>query len=728
MGRQLALFALALAGASAFGAVERLQKTADTCFLLGVRDGALADLSGRGFKPVVKGAEVFKDPEMGEAIRFVAPDGKCGVTVPDDGTVSFKDGVTVEALVYLETYPEKSCVFACKRQKAWTLTPFLLTLGRRLVLDHLSFKGEPIDWTEYEGMHKWKFHPDATYTGVGNRMNGLYDIVTGRWTHVAFTYSPKIHHLATWVDRGVDREAYNPQRGLFGEVVHDPAAPFQFFAGAKGLRVAQIRVAARGEDVGHNDPLKVYVSELAYRGYGYVHVEPATENLPLPFEISVENVRPPTKSLIAKYVVNDLGPHNFRIPSAEFKNTTTELIVRMVKDGRELWKYETLIGNLSAGSPTSYRMIRCQNPVKGPFVKHPDWWIETDNTITYRGKPVFPIMISHVQTNDLDTVFDLGFNMVGVSRPPKMNTFDITWKDVVRACCEKAAARGAWITVGSDVEDRPGEGFLYAFDEPWGHSFAPMFQTYRALRSARERPAELPVTGGQNNGQRYRETGCVTDVLAVDPYWNGRGPLRWLYDAVRNAIRDTDGLKPITLDVGNYGPRASRQTYDDLRTMSYLGVIAGCRALYYYTWDDGPGTNTAEMPDVCADYKRLFGEFAKFNEALVVPNDEPGPAADEATEGRGLFVCAKVVKKSRRVYLFAVSDLYRPSSRTVIYPALAGKTLKLASGPDRPGASPELSFDAQGRAKVDLPPLGCAIYVGEGIGKREQGTEKGKRK
>jgi len=693
--------------------VERLKATSATRLFLKVKDGAFCDVSTSAAKPVVSGATVFRDETMGDVLRFAPDAQKSGITVPNIPGVTFKDGVTIEALVYLEG-PVKKCSFAEKYEKPWTGSPFKLHLERSLTLFSLSFKGEPIDFAEFEGMHKWKLRPDGGYPGEGNRMHGWHSIATGRWTHVAFTYNAKNQHLATWVNRGIDREAFNPWREQFPTLSHQDKAPFRFFTGAAGLRVAEIRVAEKGEEIGFSAPLRIYPTELAYRGYSYIHVEPVTETLPLPVEIVVENQAPGSGAKkVVSYVLNDLKPHNYRIPTAEFLNTTSELVVRLLKDGRELWKYETLLCNPWAGSPMSYRMIRGE-PLSGAWPKHSDWWIQEDNTITYKGKPVFPIMTSHVQTNDLDKVFDLGFNMVDVARPPKMGTFDTSWRKVIDDCCAKAAARGKWIQVGSDKPDRPGEGYLYAFDEPHGYSFAPMLATYRALRAARSRSAELPVTGGQNNWQRYRETGMVTDILAVDPYWRGRSPLRSLYDAVKCAIRDTDGLKPITLDVGSYGPRSARPNYDELRTQSYMGVVAGCRSLYYYSWDEGPGQNTAEMPDVCADYKRLFDEFKRFDGALTVPNAEPCPTIAEGPR-QGFFACVKNVRvpakaKRKPAYLFVVSDLYRLSERTLVYPPAAGKKAKLASGSDLPGCSKEIVFDAEGKGKLTLPPLGCGVY------------------
>ena len=688
-----------------------------TVFLLQAKDGRIVDVKGVAAPDEIKvsGVEIVRDAEKGEVMRVTG--GKnAQVLVPDNGRLQLKSGFTIEAEIFLEKpIPKGGFGFVRKSvNPAWGECPFELSFKRKnLNLNFLHFKGEPIEWRKFEGMHEWELKPDAQYPGAGNAMNGLYEIVTGRWTQVAFTWNPRCGYLATAIDHGIDREAFNPHHGNFDELIDEDDAPVRLFRGAEGIRVKSIRVSDSADLELYDGVARAFVTENPYRRESYVHVKPVRDDLPLPFELTVENVSPPHREPIAKYTVTDLKPHNYPIPKWEFANSPTELVVRMIKDGREFWHYETLLGNPGAASPGSHRMIRGDQPLSGnAFPKHPDWWIERDNTITFKGKPVFPLMISHVPTNAFDLVADIGFNMIGLTLPGK--TFDRKRGAILDAYCALAAEKGVWIQVGSDKLDRPGEGFLYAFDEPWGHSFAKMYAKYRYLRAARQRPAELIVTGGQNNWQRYRETGCVTDILAVDPYWRGRTPLRSLYDSVRYAIRDTDGLKPVTLDIGCYGPEGARPNYDELRTQSYLGVVAGARSLYYYTWKDDDATDTAKMPKIIANYRRLFAEFKTLEDVLTVPNVEPGPVIAEGLR-EGFFVCLKAArgeakaKKGRQVF-FAVSDLYAQSERTLCCPSAAGKTAELLSGSDLPGCSPELVFDVKGRAKLALPPLGCGIY------------------
>ena len=65
-----------------------------------------------------------------------------------------------------------------------------------------------------------------------------------------------------------------------------------------------------------------------------------------------------------------------------------------------------------------------------------------------------------------------------------------------------------------------------------------------------------------------------------------------------------------------------------------------------------------------------------------------------------------------RTCLFVVSDLYRTTTRTLVYPPAAGKKAGLLFGPGREGDyTRELEFDADGRAQVTIPPLSTLVFA-----------------
>ena len=697
--------------------LERIRPDKTTLFLLepGVMD--LEDVSGHIPQNDIKvvNGEIVDDPVGGAVLRFGEKPGS--VTIPDKGRLAFRDGATVEAWVFLEEpVGEKPFGLAEKAGKEWDRATFGLSLckGNRLTLNYVGLESERPDYTQEEGIHVWKLTlKGRLYPGRCNTMNGLSVFPAGKWTHVAFTYDRPRHLLRTWVDFGIDREAFNGWREVATDLTDDDNAPLVLFNGATNLRVAQVHVASAAKKIGYAPPVRIHATELAYRGYSYIHVDQLSDDLPLPCEVAVGNISTPAMNAVNRYVLNDREPHNFLIPKHIYNNVTSELVVRFLHKGREIYRYETLLCNPSAGSPASWRFLRGAPWVNGPA--HPDWWLGDDNVIRFREKPVFPLATGHVRTNGFELAAELGFTMIGLQQDHN-EIPSWQWRKDIQPYFARAEELGVAITVGSCAENRPGQGMLYAFDEPWGYSFAPMLQRYRSLRAARERPAELPVVGAQNNWQRYRETGNCTDILGVDPYCRGSTPLRFVYDATRAAVRETDGLKPIATFIGNYGTIEQRPDYDELRTMSYLAVIGGANMLSYYSWDDGdqPGgpMDTALMPQMVENYRRLFSELHSIEWALTVPNANPGPTIEPA-QPRGFFACAKKARgKDNRTCLMIASDLYRTTTRAIVYPPAAGKKAALLFGPGRDGEyTRELEFDPDGRASVTIPPLCTLVFA-----------------
>ena len=714
--------AAAVGAATVFGGgLERISAGKDTTFLLEAKKGAVVDVSGRYAAKDLTASKVefVKDETFGEVMRF-GEEPKAGISVPDGGKISFTDGLTVEAWVYLEKpiEPKRPCGVAAKPNRKWDQQSFCTTLrnknGNNFVLDFVGVKGEPVEFAEFEGRNKKKAIPDTIWPSLGNTMNGLYNIPTGQWTRIAFTYDRKLGLLRTLVNGGRDRQAFNPTAWLTSELVDDDAAPVKLFDGATNLRVAQVHMASRPVAKCAAPPFEVFVTELSYRGKQYVHVVPTDHSLEFPIEVAIQNVKPPYTTEELTYTLTGMEPRNLDVPKYRFGCVPTDLVVRFKRKGLEFYRYETVILNSQTMAPASGRMLRCQS-YRGNTI-HPDWWIGEDNTIYYKEKPIFPIMTCFVDTNDFETVTDLGFNSVLMRKPSGMNMR--VWEETLALYYRRAGEKGVFIeAVGGDVEDRPGQGFLRTSDEPWGYSFETFRRDYQYWRNVRQRCSTLPIYIAQNNWQRYRETGACCDILAVDPYWSGRSPMRVIHDSVQTAIRETDGLKPVSVSIGNYGTVERRPQLEELRTMSYMGIIGGARSINFYAWNDGPGQNTSDMPEVIADYRVLFGEFKALNDALTVPNAVPGPTFDAKT--RGFFACLKKTRADKRkgiaskAYLIVASDLYKPETRTMVCPELAGKTAKALFGSKRGGSSEELAFDASGRAALTMPPLSSAVFAVE---------------
>ena len=700
------------------GMVRKMTGDKDTLFLLESNGAELLDASGHFSTKelAVENGEMVDDPTAGMAVlRFGDKPGK--VTIPDGGRITYEKGLTIEAWVYLEQeMTEKDRYgFAEKPGKKWDCSAFGLSLvpGHGLTLDHLGFPAEAIEAAPVIGGEDRKSRPREFYPGRCNLMNSLCKFPAGKWTHVAFTYDPAYRVIRLWIDKGIDREGLNPWYEIATGLYDDDTQPVILFNKARNLRVAQVRMSSIAREIGPAAPVKLDFTDLGYRDRRYVTITPLSPSLPLPCEVTVQNLHPPVLNKTYRFTLDDRIPHRYPIPDHVWRCAESEVVVRLFHEGEEFFKGQTRIMNIRMTDPVGWYVRRGNRWQFSRPDSRPRWWLEEDNVFSYRGKRVFPIGIYHVETNDFDFVADLGFTMIDLIRDYGASSPEVEWKKRLLPFYKKAEARGVTLFADEDVAGRPGEGFLYAFDEPWGYSFAPMRQRYRDLRNARERPAELPALGVQNNWMRYRDTGCVSDILGVDPYCDFRWPLRFVFDATHAAVRETDGLKPVVTVIGNYGGASFRPTYEELRTMSYLGIAGGASSLFYYSWNDGKrsdgrSTNTREMDHCVEDYRKLLQELHAMNEALVVPNAEDGPRQEPARP-RGFFPCAK--KTADKTYVIIASDLYKTETRTIVYPALAGQALALLHGPSLPGASENLVFDEEGKASVTLPQLGTAVYV-----------------
>lgn len=702
---------VALACAS-LAAVAPLKPDADTSCLVEVRGGKAVDATRRGANATLAsdGVEVVPDATFGDVLRFVG--GPTGVVVPDEGRIGFSRGLTIEAYVMLETNLTRDVSFARKSGTSWQHWSFDTSLARdnRFSLGLLGFEGEAIDFTEDEKPHRWGFRPDASYGGRGGLSNGNTPIPVGEWTHVAFTYDPSRALCRLWVNGSIDREYFRPHT-LTRTPCDDDDVPVVIGAKAKGFRLAQLRISTRPRDLGWSDPVRVFIHENAYRGEGYVHIQPVRDDLPVPVEVEVMNSHVPFMCKVTRAVLaSATKPVNVAIPKHAFACAKSDLVVKLKKDGREIWRQEALIQNPTPITAAMSKFYRGEGPYDASA--RPDWVIGKDNTFAYRGRPVFPLMLYFARPDCFDEVADLGFNMLMMRRPKGM--LNGAWRKTLEPFYVKAASRGITLTADEDVEGRPGQGFVFLHDEPFGYNFNRCRDAFMDARAGRKHPTTLPIVATQNNAMRYRETSMCCDVLAPDPYNKGREPLRSIYDSIRAACADVDHLKPVMCLVGNYGTDRFRPDAEELRTMCYLAIEAGATALGFYSWDEGevPGgpTDTSTKPAQKAAYKGLFAEFRALEPALTTAN--VGVPRIEPATPRGFFSC---VKKGRdgKVYLFVSSDLYRTSTRRIVIPSAAGRKATLLFGPVRDGArpaTPDVRFGGDGAAEFLLPPVSSAVY------------------
>ena len=688
----------------------------NTDLLIGVKGGKVVDLSGRVATEKIRatGVEIVPDARFGEVMRFTG-DKRGGIVVPDEGKIGFGRGFTVEGWIFLEREVTNDMSFACKYGKDWQKWSFSTSLEKdsRFGVGLLGFEGEPIDFTEDEKKHQWGFRPDKGYGGRGGCSHGHTRIPVGEWVHVAYSYdaSRSLHRL--WVNGSVDREFFR-RHTLTRKVCDEDDAPVRLFSKADGIKVAQVRLSPMARDLGVTAPVRVFIHENAWRDEGYVHVQPVRDDLPVPVEIEVMNVHIPFFTLAERATLSSAtAPINVPIPKCKFPCLKSTLVVKVRKDGREIWRHETFIRNPKPETGGMSKFYSGKGPWDGR--ERPDWRIEADNTFTYKKQPIFPLMIYAGRPDCFDELADIGFNMISM-RPPK-GVKKWEWPAMKEPFFARAAEKGVTLTADGDVPGRPAQGFDFLMDEPYDYTFETFRDRFMDARNGRRHATTLPLVATQNNQTRYRETSMACDILAPDPYTKGREPMRGIYDAIRAACEDVDHLKPVMCIVGNYGTAKYRPDPEELRTMCYLAIAAGSTALGFYSWDDGdvPGgpMDTSKMPDQIAAYRRLFKEFKELEPALTTAN--VGIPEIVPREPRGFFPCVKK-GRDKRIYLFVASDLYRSATRTLVIPSAAGRTAKLLFAPWREGklaAKPSLVFNAKGAAEVALPPVSSAVYVFE---------------
>lgn len=707
-----------------FADVVRMKPDARTSFLVQPEEGAIVDVAGKIPAEAIRvsGVTVEKDPVFGEVM--VPQGGKCGVTVPDEGRIAFRGGATLEALVWLEPGRKDNVSIASKDGRNWQRRTFAVhvTAGDRFTLDHYATKDEPIDFTEEELKHHWGFRPDSSYGGLKSGTNGNTPVATGKWVRVAWTYDEKRALVRTWVDGSIDREFFEREPMVSHELADEDDAPVVLFSRAQGVRIAQVRLSQGARLLGVTPPVRVFVHESPYwKKGGYVHVKPVADDLPLPVEIEVMNVHIPFMAKVNRATLDSSTEAvNVPIPKHDFNNAWSDLVVKLKKDGRELWRQECMIGNPSPCSQEMADFYSGRRPYPSKATK-PEWNIGEDNTFYYKGRPLLPIKLYFARPANWELVTELGFNMIGFRGDKGQKPWQKS--AMIEPFYAKAAEKGVTLCTDGDVAGRPGQGFDMAFDEPYSYNFERFRRTYLEKRATRARSSLLPVYSSQNNQTRYRETSMCCDVLGPDPYNKGRTPFRGVYDAILGAVLQVDDRKPVMSVIGNYGTDRFRPDPEDLRTMCYLSIEAGARALSFYSWDEGeePGgpMDTTCKPQQIEAYRRLFAEFRTIDPALTVPNVKDAVRIEPA-QPRGFFACAKK-GRDRKVYLIVSSDLYRSTAKTVVMPSAADRRAKLLFGPWREGmkmeASKELVFDAQGKAQLSLPPVSSAVYVFEKAGK-----------
>jgi hypothetical protein len=205
----------------------------------------------------------------------------------------------------------------------------------------------------------------------------------------------------------------------------------------------------------------------------------------------------------------------------------------------------------------------------------------------------------------------------------------------------------------------------YTADERAAEDASPVFQQYARLRQndpdgvtfvAQNRPREL---------SRWRD---ATDVMGVDPYpiYNipegSLSPLEMVTDWVDQARGATEGSRPVwaVVQYFPFGSKGHWPTYDELRTMSYMGIVAGARGLFYWSYGTKGLSSEPDLGKREEYWQRLVRVTQEIHslESVLLQPDAVGVVSGIAPEA-GIRWVAKEWGGAR--YLIAVNNTPQPA-------------------------------------------------------------------
>jgi hypothetical protein len=182
-----------------------------------------------------------------------------------------------------------------------------------------------------------------------------------------------------------------------------------------------------------------------------------------------------------------------------------------------------------------------------------------------------------------------------------------------------------------ELGGQPGFAGWYTADEQLASAAEKVFAQYKTLREAAPGGVTFIAQNAPRELVMWRD---VTDVLGVDPYpiFNipeGRlSPLEMVTDWVESAQHAVQRSRPVwaVIQYFQFGSKGHWPTYDELRTMSYMAIVAGAKGLFYWSYG-AKGLAWVKDPVLKADLWRRLVKVTKEIKSL-----EPALLAPDATD------------------------------------------------------------------------------------------------
>ena len=335
------------------------------------------------------------------------------------------------------------------------------------------------------------------------------------------------------------------------------------------------------------------------------------------------------------------------------------------------------------------------------LVQHPraeqEITLRDDGVTLVNGQPFFPFGMYSSPITEFAYLREMGFNSVHSYSP-----VDAAYMEAARAAGVRVLARlrgspGADPHIYHDPDKSPDKAVeyirslcdspallgYYLFDEP-NPGTTPR-DKLKALCDLvrREDPYHL-ATGCNNSYQAayYR----VSDAMMVDSYpvpgsmaqllrrmregAAAQGPNHAVWFIPQAFNYETHFTHP--LRGGRDGLRRL-PTFDEVRTMPWLGICLGARGLFYYSFQTQGFYHRDAFPWFWRGFRHHVRETAALLPWLTARELEPGPASSNA------YVLVAARRRGDDLLLVAANALREEAEATLILPGLAGRTLYVVS-------------------------------------------------
>ncbi|HSI62034.1 MAG TPA: hypothetical protein VLE43_02915, partial [Candidatus Saccharimonadia bacterium] len=686
----LAALALALSLALPAAGQPTLVPDAGTLFVLNVdaASGRLQDLTGR-YQAEVTGGEMMKDETGRSCIRF-GPGGKSGISIKDDGKLAFEGGMVLEAWVYFEEpLPAKAATLALKAGSfCWDVAK------GKLNTTWLVFPSEEIFITAPQ---QFKYYPVG-----GDTINGFMNIPVKKWVKLTMAYDEALGAVITSIDGMTDRRRYR-YRGA-QRLQSDGRSPLTLLPGFTNCRVSAVTLRS-GRPRLNVSAMEAYANALPYEEKVLLtldHIDPA---LPLPLEVTVvwEKASGSAETLHT-VTLNSHAKHDILLDAPTWKNSLHTYAVHVTTRGHEIFSRNLRVANVKPAGPTL---------------------IHADHTISRDGKKFFPLMVYHAVPEDFPKLAELGFNIIyndfnlGREAPKDKAAYDA----LLTTSLDAAQKSGLYLITATNstfnklhtipvARPHPAMLLWYGADEPWG-DLTRLAESYNTIKMLEP---DLPVLIIQNNYSRLQDTAPGADILATDPYPVPNVSLRAVVDATESSLRAVSGRKPVWTIIPQYAGKIP--TREELRCMAWLALASGAHGLGFFDWDERTrdaasgglkGWYTKEHPDQVEDLRVVVAEL-RAHEALLLMPRATEQVTMTAPGNPALHALVKEESPGGRRYLILANDSRRAETALMEFPfkGVADAEVKPLKG-SALASAPGLSV-RNGKARVELPPLGVGVY------------------